>query len=438
MRIRRIIPVGFFVIFLLSIGQARTFAQGNTWMGTTLEQMVTAARGRAGAFRYNAAFRLQNAGYDSDIYFGMTANPVPDYTITAGPEIQIFFPIKKRFVFDVSESPRYVFFFDTKRERALNNTFAGRVHFVFGRFYIQAGGGLADAKQRLSTEVNLNVRLKQNDLTGLVLWQALKETSFALRYRRSELRYENLTQGTFEFSMNLNRRESFINLSAYLQQHSKTRFYLNGEYGSFAFTDAAARVRDSKSYGIYGGIEFIPAAEGVEQTAGVRGRINLGYRRFDVLSHGAKDYSGVVGDTSVSIGIMRFTAIRASFSRGPQFSAYSGLTYYLETVYGIGLARSLSRRISLTYDFYYGRNVYPGGVTPSGEILEKRIDNYLTHSLGLNLRLSRILELTLLGNRGKRDTAFGPRRVSRHYFIGFSLTYGDIAGGFSMPGARAF
>jgi len=297
---------------------------------------------------------------------------------------------------------------------------------------------LIDAKQRLSTEVNLNIRAKQDDLSGLVLWQASKETSFALQYRRASHNYENLTSGDINIRTALNRKESFVNLMVYLQQSSKTRFCLGGQYGFFAFMETVSGFKDSRSYGISAGVEFLPSAEAGGGSTGVRGSINLGYERFDGLSHGAKDYSGVVGDTSVSIGIMRFTAIRASFSRGPQFSAYSGLTYYLETVYGIGLARSLSRRISLTYDFYYGRNVYPGGVTPSGEILEKRIDNYLTHSLGLNLRLSRILELTLLGNRGKRDTAFGPRRVSRHYFIGFSLTYGDIAGGFSMPGARAF
>jgi hypothetical protein len=407
-------------------------------MGAALEQMVNMARWRVGAFRYNAAFRLDNAGYDSDIYFGMMAKAVPDYTITAGPDIQIFLPIKKKIIFDVSESPQYVFFFDTKRERALNNTFAGRVHFVFDTFYIQAGGGLIDAKQRLSTEVNLNVRLKEDNLTGLVLWQASRETSFALQYRRSEFRYENLTSGTFSFSENLNRKESFVNFTAYLQQRSKTRFYLDGEYGSFAFTETISGFKDAKSYGVYGGVEFLPSTEGQGETTGLSGRINLGYKRLDVLGHGAKDYAGLVGNTGVSIGIMRFTAIRAFFSRGPQFSVYSGLTYYLQTIYGAGMARSLSRKTTLTYDFYYGRNEYKAGETVGGEPLGKRLNEYLTHSIGLSFRLSRVLGLNLMANLGKRDSAFAPRPTSRHYFLGFSLTYGYSSGGLSMPGARTF
>jgi hypothetical protein len=438
MKMRRTIFVGLFAIFVLSVVQDQAFAWGATWMGASLEQMVNAARWRAGAFRYNAAFRLDNAGYDSDIYFGMMANPVPDYTITAGPDIQIFLPLKKTIVFDVSEFPRYVFFFDTKQERALNNMFAGRVHFVFDRFYIQAGGGLIDAKQRLSTEVNLNVRLKEDDLTGLVLWQASRETSFALQYRTATYNYENLTSGAVNISESLNRQESSVSFTAYLQQHSKTRFYLDGEYGSFTFAETISHFKDARSYGVYGGVEFLPSAEGQGQTTGVSGSINLGYKRLDVLGHGAKDYSGLAGNTGVSIGIMRFTAIRAFFSRGPQFSAYSGLSYYLQTIYGVGLARSLSRKTALTYDFYYGRNEYPGGEMIGGKVSGKKLDKYMAHSIGLNFRLGRALGLNLMANLGKRDSEFGPRPTSSHYFIGFSLTYGYSSGGLSMPGARTF
>jgi hypothetical protein len=316
--------------------------------------------------------------------------------------------------------------------------FSGRVHFVFDRFYIQAGGGLIDAKQRLSTEVNLNVRLKQDDLTGLILWQASRETSFALQYRRSTYNYENLTSGTINISENLNRKESYVNFTAYLQQHSKTRFYLEGEYGSFTFTETISGFKDARSYGVYGGVEFLPSTEGGGQTTGVSGRINLGYKRLDVLGHGAKDYSGLSGNTSISIGIMRFTAIRVFFSRSPQFSAYSGLTYYLQTVYGVGLARSLSRKTTLTYDFSYGQNEYKGEETIGDEVSGNRLDKYIAHSLGLNFRLGRALGLNLMANLGKRDSEFGPRPTSRHYFIGFSLTYGYSSGGLSMPGARAF
>jgi len=163
---------GLFTLIFLFLAQSRSFAWGNTWMGMSLEQAVNSARGRAWAFRYNAAVQINNAGYDSDIYFGMRDNRVPDYMFSAGPDIQVFLPLKKRVVFEISESPRYAFFLKTDRERALNNTFSGNMHVVFDRLYFQAGGGMINAKQRLSTELSVNVRYKQENLSGLVLWQA--------------------------------------------------------------------------------------------------------------------------------------------------------------------------------------------------------------------------------------------------------------------------
>jgi hypothetical protein len=427
--------VVLFLIFSLFLTQGRIFAWGNTWMGAALEMMVNSARWKAGPFRYIGALQLGNAGHDSDIYFGQLANPVPDYTFTAGPDLQVLLPLKKRVVFDISESPRYVFYLDTKRERALNNTFAGRVHFVFDRFYVQAGGGLVNAKQRLSTELDINIRLKENSVNGLALWQASKGTSFALQYQRSVFRYENLTSGTVNIRENLNRTESYVDFMAFLQQRAKTRFYLDGQYGSYVFTEKISSFKDSRTYGVFGGVEFLPPEAGyTSQTAGLRGRVNIGYQLLDVLDPLQKDYSGLSGNTEVSVGIMKLTSLHLFVSMGPRFSAYSSRTYYVQTSYGAGLARSLTRKILFTYDFSYSRNAYPAAEVTGGASTGKYADRYTMHSFRLNFRLRRDLGLSLLANLGRRNSRLAARPLSEHSFIGFSLTYGYTSGGLSMPG----
>ena len=87
--------------------------QGNTWAGTSLAQMVEAARWRFGTLRVNAAFSLSNAGYDSDVLYGYTAEPVPDYTLSAGSTVQVLLPLSKKVVLDIFDSPQYVFYLDT-------------------------------------------------------------------------------------------------------------------------------------------------------------------------------------------------------------------------------------------------------------------------------------------------------------------------------------
>jgi hypothetical protein len=428
--------IGAFLISMLFLIQGLIFAWGNTWMGAGLEAIVNEARWKAGPFRYSGALQIVNAGHDSDIYYGSTLNAVPDYTFSAGPDIQVFLPLKKRIVFDISESPRYVFFLDTSHERALNNTFAGQVHFIFDRFYFQVGGGLINAKQRLSTELNLNIRRKEDSMNGLMLWQLSKGTSFALQYRRSAFNFENLTSGVANIRENLNRSESYIDFMAYLQQQAKTRFYLDGQYGSYVFAESVSRFKDSRSYAVFGGVEFLRPTAGFEGlTAGLRGTIKIGFQYLDVLDPLHKDYLGLSGKTEVFLGIMKLTALHVFFSMGPQFSAYSSRTYYVQTIYGAGLSRALSRKVLFSYNFFYGRNKYPAEEIAGGSSSGRSADRYMAHAFNLNFRLGRELELSLLANFGGRKSQLAPRPDVRRGFIGFSLTYGYLSGGLSLrPG----
>jgi hypothetical protein len=425
---------GLFIIIFLFLAQIRSFAWGNTWMGMRLEQVVNSARARAGAFSYNAAFQINNAGYDSDIYFGIMDKPVPDYTFSAGPDLRIFLPVKKRLVFDIADSLRYVFYRKTAEERVLNNTFNGNLHIVFDRFYVQAGAGLVNAKQRLSSELNLNVRLRMDDYSGLLLWQASKETSFALQYQRSKYAYENLTSELTDIAANLDRTESVVSLLGYLQQQSRVRFYLKGEYSNYTFADRSSSFKDSRSYGAYLGVEFVPPAGGYEgETSGMRGGLSLGYMRLDVIEPSQKDYSSLAGNVAISLGIMRFTALRLFFSRNPQFSAYSSLTYYLQTAFGAGLSRSLSRHVVFTYDFSYGLSDYPAVEAAGASPTAATNLRYKTHAFRLSFRLRKDLQLSLVADLGQRDRPSANQPVSHRAFVGFGLTYGNPGGWFSLP-----
>jgi len=428
----KLIVLHFIVLFL--VAQGRLLAWGNTWMGTALEQIVNSARGRVGTVRYTAAMQVANAGYDSDIYFGTLANPVPDYTFATGPDIHLFLPLKKKIVFDIFESPRYVFYLDTKREKALNNTFAGQVHFVFDRFYVQAGAGLINAKRKLSTELNINVRLEENTLNGLILCQVSKGASLALQYRRSAYNYENQTPEIADIGQNLNRTESYIDFIAYLQKHARTRFYLVGEYGSFMFAEAVSSFKNSRSYSAFGGVDFLPPPGGYEgETSGIRGSINIGYKRLNIIDPQNKDYSGLSGNADVSLGIIKFTALHIFAFKGPQFSAHSGRTYYFLTSYGAGLIRSLARNVLFTYDFMYSRNTYPAAGLADGVSSDEFAYRYTVHSLSLNFRLRKDLQLSLLTTLSRRNSQLALRPISGRSFIGFSLTYGYPSGGFSIP-----
>jgi len=287
----------------------------------------------------------------------------------------------------------------------------------------------------MSQELDLNVRQETNSLNGLALWQASKSTSLALLYGGTKYEYDNdiFIDGA-SIADRLNRNEEFLDLIAYVQPSARLRLSFDGQYGSYQFRRSYSNYRDSTSYAFFAGAEFIPGERDIEIVRGLRGSAMLGYLRLDVNDPLLKDGSGLVGEANIEGYLTRRMTGQVFFSRGFQFSVYSGASFYLGTTAGAGVTRHLSRKADLSYAFTYGRtsyaNLFSGGEAPSYR--------YLTHSLTLNLRLARHLSAALFGSFGQRDRG-GSQPLRERYFAGISLVYGLAGGGMSAPtrgGAR--
>jgi hypothetical protein len=433
---RALIPAAIVLCVVLAPG--RSFGWGKTWLGANLEKAIAAARWSLGPVKADAAFKLSNLGYDSDIYFGSLGGAVPDATFRTGPELNLYIPLDKGIVVGVSEAPDYVFFLRTTQERAWNNTVRGEVHFALNKLYFQAGAGSMNVKERASTELFLNVRRTENDFGGFAFWQVGEGTSIALRYRHAALTYENPDQEDIDISASLNRREDALALTVYLLQLRKARLYIDAEYGRFAPYGASSMMRESWSLAASGGIEFSPAPSTTtlrkkEERDRIMGRLNLGFKRFSIPHSPFKDFSGLVGNTALDARVLKMTSLRLVFSRDVQFSAYSTLGYYLQTNLGGGITQVLGKAAGLSYDVSVGRNAYtPLQGEPAGAT---RQDDFLTHSLGLAILLGKDLGLGLSAGFARRSTNL-TGQVFRRTFVGLSLTYGET-GGLPSIGSRA-
>jgi hypothetical protein len=406
---------------LITVGLGTSYGQGHTWMGESLARMVEGARWHFGRLRLNAALSLANVGRDSDIYFGyFGVDSVPDWTFTAGTPFQLLLPLSRNIVLDLNDTPQYLFYLDTEAERAFNNTFRGAMHFAGNRIYIQAGGRLADVRRRFSPELDVNVREKRNGLDGLILWQASRRTSLALMYGRARYAYDDIEYLGGSLAERLNRDEDLLDVMAFVQPGPRTRLSIDGQYGTYAFEAEAGAGRNSKSFGLFGGIELIPRAGEVAESMGMQGKLKLGYLRLDLSDPGLPDGAGLAGEADLSVSLTRRTAVRVFFSRGFEFSVFSGAAYYRATRFGAGLLQSLSRKASLSYDLSFGRNDYP----TEGEI-QGPGDRLALHRIGLNLTLARDLVAALFGTIGHRTRA-GLAEPRDRYFLGINLTYGAV------------
>ena len=412
--------IGIVILVCMLVSPVQTFGWGNTWNGINLEKIVNSSLWRIGALRCNATFWLYNSGYDSNIFYGNLQEPISDFTFSAGSNITLYMPFKSGIVFEINETPQYGFYLHNKEDMGFSNSFSSQVHFALKKLYFRIGGGYINIKERVTTELYINVRRRENDFNGMAFWQISKRSALSLEYIFSSREYENpevLVENPGEFIINwetLNRNESYLNLIAYLQNSPKTRLYMNAEYGAFTFKEDFSSFKDSRSYGVFGGIEFLPSPSSREGAKGIRGNIELGYKLFNVDSPDQKDYGGLVGNTAVSIDINRFTKISGTFLRDVQFSVYGGQAYFLQTVYTGGITHSLSEKITVTYALSLSRNQY---------VRQETIDKFLSHSIRLGFRLTERIELNLIANISERNP--NSLEIGKHRnFFGLNFKYG--------------
>lgn len=416
----------------LAAPPGRLFGQGQTWAGESLAQMIEAAHWRLGFLRANAALELNNAGYDSDIYYGFLSEPSPDVTASAAAPVQLLLPLSKKFVLDISDTPEYDFFLNNPRERAWNNTLNGLIHIVLDRFYFQGGGSLSDVQERISPELELHVRLKTGSLKGVALWQATNRFSLALLYDAAKYDYADVVYQDTSLAERLNRNESYLDLVSYVQASTKVRLSLDGQYSTYVFTEDPTGLRDAQGYAVYAGVEFIPVEDILGIARGIRGAASLGYQQIDIRDPYSIDASGFIGQASLAARIMRRMTGQIFFSRGFQFSIYSGVSYYLATDIGAGLTRLLSKRANLTYNFTYSQSSYPDFDEGDGNSANVRPYRYLTHDLFLRLRLARQLGVTFQGTYGQRDSGASVP-IRNRFFVGVSVAYGFPNVGMTTP-----
>jgi hypothetical protein len=385
----------------------------STWKGRELRQKYREAPLKLGPFRIQPAFMLSNAGYDSNVYYRPEA--VADYWLTAGPAFDIYLPVKKKFLVHVFESPQYVYFFKTKSERTWNNYLNADANFLFNRFLVSAGGALNDARERWSSEIDYRPRRKEEAWFGSLLWQASGKTSLTVGLRRVRYSYESILFEDIDLQERLDREEVYAGATVFYQAGSRMRIFLEGEYGVFDFKNPA-NPGDSWSRAAFAGVEFSPFGR-------VRGRIRLGFKEFDIREAGRPGFRGIVGDSSVSIRLLKAFSVRGSYRRDVRFSVWSGNFFYIEDWAGLGSSLYLLRRkIRLDFDYGQGLNSYPSASLDENPWPGRRKDRFLVRSAGLYFRLKGDVGLGLTAGMFRRTINIYGWDTERK-FASLNLTY---------------
>jgi hypothetical protein len=392
-------------------------ARAETWRGQDLEKKLREAAWSFGPFRVQPSLVITNAGVDSNIYYAAT-EPIKDFTLTAGPAAAIYLPIHRKFVLSLYGSPQYVWYSATEQERTWNYYLNGAASLNLKNLFLSLEGRYSDARERWNTEVDIRPRRKEESWGATALVKAAWKTSFSLGFRAVRYAYESVEDaGGFNVQERLNRREQYANLSMFYQASSQRRFFVDLEYGIYNFEFASqAAISNSRSGAAYAGFEFSPLGRRV------RGRVRVGYKKFEIRDPEGVDYRGLVGDSQLSVRLAKPVVIRGSYVRDVRFSLWYDSAYYLESRPGAGVSVYPLRFLRLDYDYGLGRNDYPllQEVSPGVEV--KRRDDYRTHTAAVYFRIRKNVGFGFIASFWTRDSNLDAEDDKRTFF-GVNLTY---------------
>ncbi|MGA2585547.1 MAG: hypothetical protein ABSF88_00765 [Candidatus Aminicenantales bacterium] len=399
-------------IALLAAGSA----SGETWKARNLKYTMQRAGLRLGPFRIQPVLYLTDAGFDSNIY-GQTGHPVQDYWLQAGPGVSVYLPIEKKIVFSLTESPRYVYFFNTARERAWNNYLSGEVSFLFNKMFVSGGFTYNNYKFRYPFEIDIWPRLKETGAFGSLLYQVSKKTSFSMAARTTDYAFENLEAEFQDLKSRLSRREDYLTVSGYYQVTPRVMFSVGGEYGRTHFVDSAWSYGDSESWAGFGGIDFSPGGR-------IRGNIKLGYKKLAPLAPGRTGFEGIVGSSTLSARIFRALTVRGQYGRDVYYSAWYDNALFVGNRYGAGVSLYvINRKVRLDYDYIFNRQFYSwkGGAVPAPGGAESKISQDYQIG-GVFFRLRENIGIGVRG--GTYVWIYNPNSAkARRTFVGLNLTY---------------
>jgi hypothetical protein len=379
-------------------------------------------RWRFGPLRIAPALQF-DLSYDSNIYrASQEQNMIADYVATLSVPFSIYLLHREWFIFSLLENPQYVYFFETAKERAFNNSYTPVMKlFLLQRFALSGSYQYIRSKERWLLEVDARVVQEVKGWSGSLFYETIRNTAIGFSWSDLKLDYEDILapESDIPLSRGLNRREKNSRVEFYCQVFSDSSFFLNAGLTDYKFDDPQVSFKDSTASQLNLGIRFPLLGR-------IRGTLSLGYKKYLPSQEGQSDFSGIVGNTNLEVRLGRLN-FRVLYLRDIPFSYDLKSTFYIADNFGAGLSFYPSQSLRLDYNFTYGENVYPESpiVLPADEPSQatRRKELYRTHSGNVVIRVIRSMGIGLTVNYFERiSNYFGEmKRLMAGAFITYDF-----------------
>jgi hypothetical protein len=377
---------------------------------------------RLGPLRLVPAFRLSEAGYDSNVYFREEGSAVvPDATATLSPELRGYWLVGSSAILSVTENPEYLFYAKEKGLRAFSNSFTAGLRTLLLRSFSLSGDYhfLRHVRRSLS-ELDHRIRDTATGGTARLFFETARGTAIGLTGEVDDFRYRDVATDTPDdiYARALDRREAAAAFEIYYRVFSRSYFFATFGLARYDFVFPESAWRDASSLKVAGGFRF-------PLTGRARGTVLVGWKSFRPDTRDRQPFSGLVAATEVYFRAGRF-AVTLGYDRDNAFSYNESAYYYVDGRARAGLSIYLAPFLRIDGGVTAGTMVYPepqevwyGGVPV---VVDRREDDQRTFSAGPVIRIAGTVGLGLTYNSYKR-TSNAPGFDVRRNFVGAFLTY---------------
>lgn len=412
---------GAAIILCLVVVALPVFGQNYRNFQDELSGIRDKARWRLGPLLFFPSLRIQDVGYDDNVYLeSAEESPVADYRANFSPEIRVKVVLGRSLILSFLENPEYMYYYKEKSRGGFGNSYSPGFRLLLLRRFVLSGSYEYQKHFRqLSREINLLTENISKSYYGELFFETPRMSSLGISADIREYTYENLElQGSpNSLAKELNHTEKSAHAELYYSLSPVRFFFMRAGYSEYSFKSVEARRRNSNSWQASAGIRFSPAGR-------IQGVLSLGYKELHPRESGLRTFSGIFGNTELSIRLGRFT-LKTQYSRDPMFSYWNNVFYFVDHRYGGGLFFYLSQFLRLDYSFFQSRMNYPEPVLyqdASGSWNIKRNDTENLHSAGLMIRLFRTTGLGISVNYADRRSSY-PGVSYKRFFVGGYLSY---------------
>lgn len=407
---------------LLALSGTRIEAQSYRGFREESEELRERAKVRLGPLRLIPAFRLTDAGWDSNVYFrGGADEVVQDLTATLSPEVRACLFVGDALVLTATENPEAIAFAKERALRAFTNSFsAGLRALALGRFSLAAEYHDRSHVRRVTSELDRRIQDTSTGWTAGLFFETPRATALGLTGSVEEFRYRDPASDTPDdiYGRALDRKESTAGLEAYYRVFSESFVFASAAWTRYDFVHEESAWRDAEALKVTGGLRFPFVGR-------ARGTLAVGWKSFRPDDPSRKPFAGLIASSDLALRVGRF-GLSLGFARDNAFSYNETAYYYVDSRGRAGVSLYLAPFLRLDAGVQAGSMTWPEPqtVVDGGEvvIVERRRDLHRTVSIGPVLRLGGRTGLGVMAHLYRR-TSNAPGFDVRRTLVGAFLTY---------------